>query len=110
MLINFRQANESKYEENANKYELLETQVAEAKKIAENSEQKCEEIVRKLVVAEKQKERTEKRAERSEEKMKGLEEELSAKTTNVKSLSVIGDKSVDKEYENEDKIRELKQR
>merc|ERR1739838_1102746 len=87
-----------------------EKQVAEAKKIAEESDQKCEEIVRKLVLAEHHKDRAEDRAGRSDDKIKGLEEELNYIGKSMKTLSVSGDKSADKEDDNEDQIRELKQR
>jgi len=105
-----RQAIESKYETTADKIESLEKQVAEAKKIAEESDQKCEEIVRKLVLSEHNKDRAEDRASRCDDKIKGLEEELNYIGKSMQSLSVNGDKSAEKEDNNEDQIRELKQR
>merc|ERR1719483_1956585 len=105
-----RQAIESKYETTADKIEILEKQVAEAKKIAEESDQKCEEIVRKLVLSEHNKDRAEDRASRCDDKIKGLEEELNYIGKSMKTLSVNGDKTADKEDDNEDQIREMKQR
>merc|ERR1711892_569211 len=80
-----RQAIESKYESTAEKIESLEKQVAEAKKIAEDSDQKCEEIVRKLVLAEHHKDRAEERATRYDNKIVGLQTELPCLTTSVAS-------------------------
>merc|ERR1711892_1164959 len=105
-----RQAIETKYESTAEKIEPLEKQVAEAKKIAEESDQNCEEIVRKLVLAEHHKDRAEDRAGRSDDKIRGLEEELNYIGKSMKTLSVSGDNSADKEDDNEDQVRELKQR
>merc|ERR1712156_173475 len=103
-----RQAIESKYESTADKIESLEKQVAEAKKIAEESDQKCEEIVRKLVLSEHNKDRAEERAGRCEDKIKGHEEELNFIGKSMKTLSINGDKSAEKEDNNEDQLRELK--
>jgi len=105
-----RQAIESKYESTADKIESLEKQVAEAKTIAEESDQKCEEIVRKLVLSEHQKDRAEDRASRCDDKIKGLEEELNYIGKSMKTLSVNGDKSAEKEDDHEDQVRELKER
>merc|ERR550519_2119916 len=101
---------ERKYESTADKIESLEKQVAEAKTIAEESDQKCEEIVRKLVLSEHQKDRAEDRASRCDDKIKGLEEELNYIGKSMKTLSVNGDKSAEKEDDHEDQVRELKER
>merc|ERR1712002_267910 len=105
-----RLAIESKYESTADKIESLEKQVAEAKKIAEESDQKCEEIVRKLVLSEHNKDRAEERASRCDDKIKGLEEELHFIGKSMQTLSVNGNKSAENEDDHEDKVRELKQR
>ena len=101
---------ECKYESTADKIESLESQVSEAKRIAEESDQKCEEIVRKLMLAELQKDKAESKADRNDNKIKELESELGGIQSNVKSLSVSGDISAGKEDENEDLVANLKRK
>ena len=62
------------------------------------------------MLAEHHKDRAEERAGRSDDKTKGLEEELNYIGKSMKTLSVNGDKTADKEDDNEDQIREMKQR
>merc|ERR1712210_980 len=86
-----RQHVETQYQSTGDKIELLESQVAEAKRIAEESDAKCEEIVRKLVLGEHHKDRAEERAARSDAKIAMLESELGGVNKTMKSLSVQGD-------------------
>merc|ERR1712060_880199 len=81
---------ETQYQSTGDKIELLESQVAEAKRIAEESDAKCEEIVRKLVLGEHHKDRAEERAARSDAKIAMLESELGGVNKTMKSLSNQG--------------------
>eukprot|EP00092_Neocalanus_flemingeri_P022900 GFUD01024827.1.p1 GENE.GFUD01024827.1~~GFUD01024827.1.p1 ORF type:complete len:248 (+),score=96.94 GFUD01024827.1:257-1000(+) len=105
-----RQTVECKYESTSDRFESLENQLSEAKKIAEESDQKCEEIVRKLMLAELQRDRAESKADRSDNKIRDLESELGGVNNSMKSLSVSGDISADKEDQNEDQVATLKQK
>merc|ERR1711874_680668 len=88
------------------KIELLESQVAEAKRIAEESDAKCEEIVRKLVLGEHHKDRAEERAARSDAKIAMLESELGGVNKTMKSLSVQGDENGKREEDVEERFRD----
>ena len=57
--------------------------------------------MRKLVLSEHQKDRAEDRASRCDDKIKGLEEELNYIGKSMKTLSVNGDKSAEKEDDHE---------
>jgi len=92
------------------KIELLESQVAEAKRIAEESDAKCEEIVRKLVLGEHHKDRAEERAARSDAKIAMLESELGGVNKTMKSLSVQGDENGKREEDLEEEIKDVKER
>ena len=61
-------------------------------------------------MSEHNKDRAEERAGRCEDKIKGLEEELNFIGKSMKTLSINGDKSAEKEDNNEDQLRELKER
>merc|ERR1711890_187657 len=88
-----RQTVENQYQSTGDKHEQLERQVAEAKRVAEESDAKCEEIVRKLVLGEHHKDRAEERAARSDAKIAALESELGGVNKTMKSLSSAGDEN-----------------
>ncbi|KRY29329.1 Tropomyosin, partial [Trichinella spiralis] len=95
-------------EERAN---LLETQVLQAKLIAEEADRKYEEVVaRKLAMVEADLERAEERAEAGENKIVELEEELRVVGNNLKSLEVSEEKALQREDSYEEHIRQLSQR
>ena len=62
------------------------------------------------MLGELQKDRAESKADRSDNKMKVLESELGGVQNNMKSLTVSGDISAEKEDQNEDQVATLKQR
>ena len=66
-----RQNIESQFETTGEKIESLESQVAAAKEIAEESDKKVEEVVRKLMLAEIQRDRAEAKAERNDARIQG---------------------------------------
>ncbi|KRY66043.1 Tropomyosin [Trichinella pseudospiralis] len=94
-------------EERAN---LLETQVLQAKLIAEEADRKYEEVARKLAMVEADLERAEERAEAGENKIVELEEELRVVGNNLKSLEVSEEKALQREDSYEEHIRQLSQR
>merc|ERR1712088_1282161 len=101
-----RQHVETQYQSTGDKIELLESQVAEAKRIAEESDAKCEEIVRKLVLGEHHKDRAEER----DAKIAMLESELGGVNKTMKSLSVQGDENGKREEDLEEEIKDVKER
>jgi len=105
-----RQHVETQYQSTGDKIELLESQVAEAKRIAEESDAKCEEIVRKLVLGEHHKDRAEERAARSDAKIAMLESELGGVNKTMKSLSNQGDENGKREEDLEEEIKDVKER
>ena len=60
------------------------------------------------MLAELQKDRAESKADRSDSKMKVLESELGGVQNTMKSLSLPGDVSAEKEDQNEDQVATLK--
>jgi len=105
-----RQTVETLYQSTGDKIETLERQVAEAKRIAEESDAKCEEIVRKLVLGEHHKDRAEERAARSDAKIAMLEGELGGVSKSMKSLSMTGDDNGKREEDLEEEIKVVKER
>ncbi|XP_036334907.1 TATA element modulatory factor isoform X6 [Rhagoletis pomonella] len=86
---------------------ILETQLAQAKLIAEEADKKYEEVARKLVLMEQDLERSEEKVELSESKIVELEEELRVVGNNLKSLEVSEEKATQKEETFEGQIRIL---
>ncbi|XP_065170705.1 tropomyosin isoform X6 [Atheta coriaria] len=86
---------------------LLETQLAQAKLIAEEADKKYEEVARKLVLMEADLERAEERAELSDSKIVELEEELRVVGNNLKSLEVSEEKANQREEEYKNQIKNL---
>jgi len=105
-----RQHVETQFQSTGDKLEMLERQVAEAKRIAEESDAKCEEIVRKLVLGEHHKDRAEERAARSDAKISMLESELGGVNKTMKSLSIQGDDNGKREEDLEEEIKSVKER
>lgn len=105
-----RQTIETTFGTTGDRTDALELQVAEAKKIAEESDQKCEEIVRKLMLSEHQKDRAEDRASRNDSKIKGLQTELNELQRTVGSLTGNEEKSGQREDDTESQIKVLKER
>merc|ERR1712080_56869 len=105
-----RQTVENQYQSTGDKHEQLERQVAEAKRVAEESDAKCEEIVRKLVLGEHHKDRAEERAARSDAKIAALESELGGVNKTMKSLSIAGDVNGKREEDLEEEIKVVKER
>ena len=62
------------------------------------------------MLAELQKDRAESKADRSDNKIKELERELGGVQNTMNSFSVSGDKSAEKEDQNEDQVATLKQK
>ncbi|XP_071055310.1 tropomyosin isoforms c/e isoform X7 [Onthophagus taurus] len=83
---------------------ILESQLAQAKVIAEEADKKYEEVARKLAMVEADLERAEERAEAGESKIVELEEELRVVGNNLKSLEVSEEKAAATRDSCEDKI------
>ncbi|KAF5302723.1 hypothetical protein FQR65_LT08465 [Abscondita terminalis] len=83
---------------------ILETQLSQAKLIAEEADKKYEEVARKLAMVEADLERAEERAEAGEAKIVELEEELRVVGNNLKSLEVSEEKAAATREHCEDKI------
>ncbi|XP_036334935.1 TATA element modulatory factor isoform X10 [Rhagoletis pomonella] len=89
---------------------ILETQLAQAKLIAEEADKKYEEVARKLVLMEQDLERSEEKVELSESKIVELEEELRVVGNNLKSLEVSEEKANQREEEYKNQIKTLNTR
>ena len=76
----------------------LETQLKEARMMAEDADRKYDEVARKLAMVENDLERAEQRAEEGEGKIVELEEELRVVGNNLKSLEVSEEKVSDSCY------------
>ncbi|XP_071055309.1 tropomyosin-2 isoform X6 [Onthophagus taurus] len=86
---------------------ILESQLAQAKVIAEEADKKYEEVARKLVIMEIDLERAEERADNSDSKIVELEEELRVVGNNLKSLEVSEEKANQREEEYKNQIKNL---
>ncbi|XP_071055307.1 tropomyosin isoforms c/e isoform X3 [Onthophagus taurus] len=86
---------------------ILESQLAQAKVIAEEADKKYEEVARKLAMVEADLERAEERAEAGESKIVELEEELRVVGNNLKSLEVSEEKANQREEEYKNQIKNL---
>ncbi|XP_025830702.1 ERC protein 2 isoform X4 [Agrilus planipennis] len=100
-----RKALENRTNMEDDRVSILESQLAQAKLIAEEADKKYEEASRKLVLMEQDLERTEERANQSESKIVELEEELRVVGNNLKSLEVSEEKAASTRDTCEDKIR-----
>ncbi|XP_069963710.1 uncharacterized protein Tm1 isoform X5 [Bactrocera oleae] len=89
---------------------ILETQLVQAKLIAEEADKKYEEVARKLVLMEQDLERSEEKVELSESKIVELEEELRVVGNNLKSLEVSEEKANQREEEYKNQIKTLNTR
>ncbi|XP_059487119.1 tropomyosin isoform X4 [Neocloeon triangulifer] len=89
---------------------ILESQLAQAKLIAEEADKKYEEVARKLVMMEQDLERAEEKAEHGEVKIVELEEELRVVGNNLKSLEVSEEKANQREEEYKQQIKLLNTR
>lgn len=83
----------------------LETQLKEARMMAEDADRKYDEVARKLAMVENDLERAEQRAEEGEGKIVELEEELRVVGNNLKSLEVSEEKAQQREEAYEQQIR-----
>ncbi|XP_055342220.1 tropomyosin isoforms c/e-like isoform X1 [Paramacrobiotus metropolitanus] len=84
---------------------VLESQLAEARLMAEDADRKYDEVARKLAMVEADLERAEERAEAGESKIVELEEELRVVGNNLKSLEVSEEKALQREDSYEEQIR-----
>jgi len=88
----------------------LESQLGQARLIAEESDKKYEEMARRIAMLEADLERAEERASVGESKIVELEEELRVVGNNMKSLEVSEEKAMQKEEAYDITIRQLSQR
>ncbi|XP_021953001.1 tropomyosin isoform X4 [Folsomia candida] len=90
--------------------DALESQLKEARFMAEDADRKYDEVARKLAMVEADLERAEERAEQGESKIVELEEELRVVGNNLKSLEVSEEKANQREEEYKQQIRMLSTR
>ncbi|XP_019877625.2 tropomyosin isoform X6 [Aethina tumida] len=105
-----RKALENRTNMEDDRVSILESQLAQAKQIAEEADKKYEEVARKLVLMEQDLERAEERAEANDSKIVELEEELRVVGNNLKSLEVSEEKATAKEEEYSVTLKQVEQR
>ncbi|GFW71619.1 tropomyosin [Trichonephila clavipes] len=105
-----RKALENRTNMEDDRISLLETQLGQARLIAEESDKKYEEMARRIAMLEADLERAEERASLGESKIVDLEEELRVVGNNMKSLEVCEEKALQKEEAYDMNIRQLSQR
>ncbi|CAD7675196.1 unnamed protein product [Nyctereutes procyonoides] len=86
---------------------MKETQLKEAKHIAEEADQEYEEVARRLVILEGDLERTEERAELAESHCREMDEQIRLMDQHLKCLSAAEEKYSQKEDKYEEEIRIL---